>query len=184
MTAFCRGGGGGGIPVCLAGGIPACLADLRGEWYPGVWPGGSPGPHPGGKLRGLAWKVLQVHTQGGSWGVWPTPGGLQVHTQGVSRSTPGGVSQHALRQTPPSRRLLFACGTHPTGMHSFFECISRTRRIISHWFCAAMVFWIRMFCTVNRDYRTSCCKWFTRFRSVQGKDRTLPFQTLIDAGTI
>ena len=71
---------------------------------------------------------LQAHTQGGGWGsgrgvsrpiprleVWGglTGGGLQAHTQGrlgaggVSRPRPGGVSQHALRQTsPPSRRLL------------------------------------------------------------------------------
>ena len=54
-----------------------------------------PGPHPGGKLRGLAgvgglqaetWGGLQVHT----WVVsWPTPGG------GVSRPTPkGGLQAH------------------------------------------------------------------------------------------
>ena len=64
-----------------------------------VWVGGSKGPHPGGRLGGLA------------------GGRLQAHTQGVSRSTRGGggspgpglgggVSQHALRQTPPSRWLL------------------------------------------------------------------------------
>ena len=45
---FCsRGGGVGGgvIPACIAGGMPACLAGIK---------EGSPGPHPGGKLRGLA----------------------------------------------------------------------------------------------------------------------------------
>ena len=47
----------------------------------GIWPGGSPGPHPRGKLRGM-WL-------GGSPG--PHLGGLQAHTQGVSRSTPWGV---------------------------------------------------------------------------------------------
>ena len=53
----------------------------------------SPGPHPGGKLRGLAWGGLQAHTQGGSWGVWPG-GGLQAHTQGGSWGVwPGGVSR-------------------------------------------------------------------------------------------
>ena len=107
---FCRGGG---IPECIAGGIPACLAGIQGR--------GSPGPQPGGKLRGLARGVS------GS----PTPGGgFQPHTQGVSMPTPGGgwypgphlggmvsrpkprgrspghtrggcVSQHALRQPPP-----------------------------------------------------------------------------------
>ena len=44
------------------------------KWYPSM-----PCPHPGGKLRGLAWGGLQVHTQGG----------LQAHTRwGVSRQTP------------------------------------------------------------------------------------------------
>ena len=48
-------------------------------------------PTPRGKLRGLV-------------------GG------GVSRPTLGGVSQHALRQTPPTATA--ATGMHPTGMHS------------------------------------------------------------------
>ena len=90
--------------------------------------GGSPGPHPRGRLGGLVGGGLQAHTQGAGWGVWlglagphpegklgglarrgspgphpggswgsgqgglrPTPmGGLQAHTCGVSRSTPGG----------------------------------------------------------------------------------------------
>ena len=44
------------------------------KWYPSM-----PCPHPGGKLRGLAWGGLQV----------PTKGGLQAHTRwGVSRQTP------------------------------------------------------------------------------------------------
>ena len=54
-----------------------------------------PGPHPRGKLRGLA--------------------------GGVSRPTPGGCeSQHALRQTPPHLTATTAGGSHPTGMHSCF----------------------------------------------------------------
>ena len=60
---------------------------VSGGWYPSM-PCRSPGPHPRGKLRGLAW--------GGSPG--PHLGG-----------SPGphwGVYQHALRQTPPSRWLL------------------------------------------------------------------------------
>ena len=73
------------------------------RWYPSMpcrSPGGSQGPHPGGKLRGLA-GGLQAHTQGGSWGVWP--GGSLGHTwEGVSRPTPRGcVSQHALGRHPP-----------------------------------------------------------------------------------
>ena len=37
-------------------------------------------------------------------------------------SMPKGVSQHALRQTPPAKPMATAVGgTHPTGMHS---CVS------------------------------------------------------------
>ena len=64
---------GGGIQACIAGGIPACLAaglqgvvsqyalqvsrptprgEVEGSGRKG---GGSPGPHPRGNLRGLAW---------------------------------------------------------------------------------------------------------------------------------
>ena len=59
--------------------------------------GGSPGPHLGGvEGSGLGGGVSRPTPRGVSR---PTPGG-------VSRPTPRGVSQHALRQTPPSRRLL------------------------------------------------------------------------------
>ena len=83
---------------------------------------GSPGPHPGGKLRCLASGGLQAHTWGGlqahtGWGVSrPTPGR-------VSRPTPGGwVSQHALRQTPPrNRRLLLQA------VRILLECILVTK---------------------------------------------------------
>ena len=60
-------------------------------------------PTPRGKLRGLAWG-----------------GGLQAHTWGSPDPHLGGVSQHALRQTPPTATA--AGGTHPTGMHS---CLNR-----------------------------------------------------------
>ena len=77
-----------------------------GCWYPSM-PcrslGGSPGPHPGGKLRGLARGVSR-----------PTP-------SGVSRPRPGGVSQHVLRQTPPQQMATAAGSTHPTGMHSLSQ---------------------------------------------------------------
>ena len=87
---------------------------FTGGWYPSMhcrspgphsggklrglaWGGVSPGPHPGGKLRGLAWG-RGVSRQGC----------LQAHTQGVSPGPhPGGwVSQHAQKQTPSSRQLL------------------------------------------------------------------------------
>ena len=98
----------GGIPACIAGGIPARHAGLGGV-------GG------GGWVGIPVFLVgLQPHTQGGSWGVWPggSPGphmgegGLQAHTWGVS--------QHALRQTPPKQTATAAVGKHPTGMHSCF----------------------------------------------------------------
>ena len=58
-------------------------------------------PHPGGKLRGLAWGGISR----------PTP-------RGVSRSTPRGVypSMHWGRRPPPTATA--AGGTHPSGMHS------------------------------------------------------------------
>ena len=79
--------GGGGIPPCIAG----LQAHTQGE-VEGSGLGGSPGPHPGGKLRGL-----------------------QAHTLGVS--------QHALRQTPPQQMDTAAGYMHPTGMHSCRYCI-------------------------------------------------------------
>ena len=114
----------------LGGGIPACIANLqahtqRGSW--GVWSGGSAGPHPGGKLRGLVWRVsrptprgevegsglggLQAQTwgspglhRGGSPGPHlgvsrPTPGGLQAHTQWSLQAHTWGVSR------PPTRAV-------------------------------------------------------------------------------
>ena len=71
-----------------------CLSVHKGEgWYPSMHCR-SPDPHPGGKLRCLAW---------GGGVSRPTPGGFSRPTpRGVSRPTPevGGLSQHALRQTP------------------------------------------------------------------------------------
>ena len=72
--------GEGGIPACIAGSIPVCLAaGLEGWWYPSM-PCRFLGPHPGGKLRGLARGVSR-----------PTPGRVSRPTpRGVSRPTPGG----------------------------------------------------------------------------------------------
>ena len=82
-----------------------------GGWHPSMLCR-SPGPHPGGKLRGLmGGQVSKPTPRGEVEGV--AEGGLQAHTwgKGDSRSTPRGalqahttgvcVSQHALRQTPP-----------------------------------------------------------------------------------
>ena len=71
IPAYLAAGLLGGIPACLAGGIPACLAGLH-------W--GSPGPHPGGKLRGLA--------RGGSPG--PHLGGLCIPACTEADPLPGG----------------------------------------------------------------------------------------------
>ena len=80
-----------------------CHSVHRGRGAPGPHPvgrlrglaGGSPGPHPRGRLRGLPQGVCRPTTGMG--------GGLQAHTR-RGRD----VSQHALRQTPLSRRLLRA----------------------------------------------------------------------------
>ena len=85
--------GRGGIPACLAGGIPACLAGLWGV-YPSM-PCRFRGPQSRGGLEGSGW---------GGVSPGPHPGG-------------GGVSQHALRQTPQLTSTA-AGGTHPTGIHS------------------------------------------------------------------
>ena len=76
--------------------------------------GGSPGPHPGE-----------------SWGVWPggSPG---PHQGGLSRPTPRGVSQNALRQTPP-RADGYCCRRYTSywnvylfdGPHTFL-CVNHT----------------------------------------------------------
>ena len=98
------------------GGYPS----MHCRWYPSM-PCRSPGPQSEGKLRGLA-GGLQAHTWGVSrltpgglqahtWGDFQarTHGGLQAHTWGCLQAqtqgglqahTQGGVSQHALRQTP------------------------------------------------------------------------------------
>ena len=112
-------------------------AHTWGGWGGGVWwgvsrptPGGgcrlgclagrSPGPHSGGRLGGLA-GGLQAHTWGGGVGrLGICPVGLQDHTQGVSRPTPGGVSQHALRQTPPPPKADgYCCGWYVSYWNAF-----------------------------------------------------------------
>ena len=120
-----------------------CSRSPEGGWYPsmpcrfsgphpggklrGLAKGGSPGPYPRGKLRGLAWG-LQAHNGGGvsrphsGEGVSrPTPGGSPgAHPEcGLQAHTQGGVSQHTLRQPPHTATA--AGGTHRTGMHSNFK---------------------------------------------------------------
>ena len=125
-----RGGGipaciTGGIPACITGGIPACLAAaLQGacgiqaclagfqahtqRGSSGVWPGGSPGPHPGG---------VQVHTQGGSPG--PHLGGSPgPHPGGVSRPTPGGCIPACTEADPPPPDG-YCCGRYASYWNAF-----------------------------------------------------------------
>ena len=79
--------------------------------------GGSPGLHPRGRLRDLVGGVSRPTPKGRLRGLAgrgfsrPTPGGCPG---------PGGVSQHALRQTPPKQMATAAGSMHPTGMHSCF----------------------------------------------------------------
>ena len=77
--------------------------------------GGSPGPHPGGKLRGLAGGSQVPHPEGpGSH----RKGGLQAHTLGRVC-----IPACTEADTPlPEQTATAAGGTHPTGMHSCFQC--------------------------------------------------------------
>ena len=74
----------------------------RGEVVGSGW-GGCLGPDPGGRLGGLG--GVQAHNRGGGVQAYIQGGGCRP-TPGVSRPRPRGVSQHALGQTPSSRRLL------------------------------------------------------------------------------
>ena len=96
-------------------------------WYPSMHCR-SPGPCPGGKLRGLAWGGPGPHP-GGSPGPHPegSPGphlgDLQAHTwDGASRLTPRGwVGIPAFTEADTPQQMATAPGgTHPTGMHSCF----------------------------------------------------------------
>ena len=80
---------GGGIPACLAGLQAHTQGEVEGS---GLGGGGVSRPTPRGKLRGLAWGVLQAHTQGG------IPACTEADT--------------------PHQMATAAGGTHPTGMHS------------------------------------------------------------------
>ena len=87
----------------------------------GVWQGGCPGPSPGGGWGILLGGVSKPRPRR-RLGVWPGgcpgpgPGGL---AWGVSRPRPrGGVSQHVLRQTPPSADS-YCCGRYASYWNAF-----------------------------------------------------------------
>ena len=106
-------------------GIPACSMPCRG-WYASM-PCRSPGPHPRGKLRGLAGGGggIQAHSQGEVEG--SGLGGLQVHTRGSPGPHQGGLQAHTQEDIQvcteadtPQQMATAVGGTHPTGMHSCF----------------------------------------------------------------
>ena len=108
-------GGGGGISACIAG---LQVHTQGGSW--GVWPGweggiqahtqgevegsglggGSLGPHPGGKLRGLAWGGVSR----------PTPGGVEGSGLGGSPGPhPGFFSQKLFSMWHSKWQRLLSC---------------------------------------------------------------------------
>ena len=112
--------GGGWYPACFAGLQAHIQEEVEGSGLGGLQ------AHNQGEMRGLAWGVSRPtpmgEVEGLAWGVSrSTPrgevegsclgGGLQAHTW-------GGVSRHALRQTPPQQTATASGGTHPTGIHS------------------------------------------------------------------
>ena len=102
-----RGGGGGGIPACLAG-------------FQAYTQGGSPGPHSRGKLKGLAWGVSR-----------PTLG------EGVCLSAGGvcpGVSAWGVC-IPACTEVTAVGSTHPTGMHSCHKHLSRILSTVGRGVC-------------------------------------------------
>ena len=111
--SFCSQGG--GIPACTAGGIPACLAGLQ--------------AHTRGEVEGSG--------QRGSPG--SQLGGLQAHSWGVSRPTPGGCpgphlrgypSMYWGRHPPPSRQLLLWAVCILLECISVFCCFRRFHKVL------------------------------------------------------
>ena len=84
------------------------------RWYPSM-PCRSPGPHPRGKLRGLAWGGLQAHTQGELRGLaW---GGLQAHTWGSPSPHFGGCPACTEADTLPADS--YCCGWYASYWNAF-----------------------------------------------------------------
>ena len=157
-----------------------CSRSPGGGWYPSM-PCRSLGPHPRGKLSGLAWGVSRPTPRGVSR---PTPGGVSRPTpRGVSRPTPEGspgpqvgeVSQHALRQTPLThthQTATAAGGTHPTGMHTccFFIHRSGSRNFEKGWptdyyACLAAIF----YCKILRYNALKICSHLSSFTLQESK---------------
>ena len=124
-------------------GRPPCQGDPPARETPPL-PGRPPGPHPGGKLRGIKSRTtpkgeievdqIQALAQGGNWGgsdPGPHPRGNwggsdpgprpRGKLRGIrSRPTLKGEIQGDQDQTPPPPPMTTTAvgGTHPTGMHS------------------------------------------------------------------
>ena len=113
------------------------------KWYPSM-PCRSPGgwvvsqhalqvcrPTPRGEVEGSGLGGFSRPTPRGEVGSGqrgspgPHLGGLQAHTWGVS--------QHALRQTPPLQMATAMGSTHPTGMHSCWLCVSSRVNVRKAW---------------------------------------------------
>ena len=107
------------------------ILSTGGGWYPSM-SCRSPGPHPGGRLRGLAGGSPGPHPggklKGLAFGGWPGPhpgrrlrgpagGSPGPHPRGSPGPHPWGVSQHALRQTPPADG--FCCGQYASYWNAF-----------------------------------------------------------------
>ena len=75
-----------------------------------------PGPHPGGKLRGLTRGVSRPTPKGEVEG--SGLGGLQAHTGGSPGPRLGGCIPACTEADPPPTATA-AGGTHPTGLRSF-----------------------------------------------------------------
>ena len=80
------------VILFTGGGVSQHALQVSRGWYPSM-PCRSPGPHPMGKLRGLAWGVSRPTPRGKfrglAWGVSrPTPRG-EVEGSGLGRGSPG-----------------------------------------------------------------------------------------------
>ena len=109
-----------------------------GGWYPSM-PCRFPGRHPVGEVEGSGQVGggLQAHTQGISWGVWPSGGGSpgshprdklrglawggisRPTPRGISRSTPRGCIPACTEADPPTNS--YCCGRYASYWNAFLS---------------------------------------------------------------
>ena len=135
----------------------------------GIWLGGSPGPHPRGKLRGIWLGGLQAHTWGVcSWGgvLWGVsgPGGLLLGgVPGPRGSAPGGcLVRGGVVWRPPGTATAVG-GTHPTGMHSCLKCY------LVHCMAAYFCYYLDFRIDISHIYRMTYPKKQSQFERVLSK---------------